>query len=84
MARDGKMNLIDLPVGFHGNHPAYSDWINEKITIAQNGTLTYDKILQIQKEAVIEIEKAYKIWEKQGCKPSDNMNAYFKKLLSNN
>jgi hypothetical protein len=24
MVRDGKMNLIDLPAGFHGNYPAYN------------------------------------------------------------
>ena len=81
MARDGKMNLIDLPVGFHGNHPAYNKWIENKLLMHTNGRLTYDAILQVQKEAVVEIEKAYKAWINQGSMPSANMNEHFKALL---
>jgi hypothetical protein len=46
-----------------------------------NGRLTYDAILQVQKGAIVEIEKAYKAWINQGSMPSANMNEHFKTLL---
>ncbi len=29
--RDSKKNLIEIPEGFHGNHPQYSKWIENQI-----------------------------------------------------
>lgn len=31
LKRDGKMNRMDLPAGFHGNHPQYSEWVARKL-----------------------------------------------------
>ena len=77
MERDSKYNRIELPAGFHGNHPAYTAWIREKLTAAMNkGRLTPDDIYKIKKEALLEIEIAFEYWRKTG----DNMNDYFKIL----
>lgn len=84
MLRDSKANLIDLPAGFHGNHPAYSTWVTNKLNdIAKTG-LSYDKLMKFKREAISEIENAYQLWIDSGKSSSANMNEYFKRLNAQN
>ena len=71
------MIKIELPEGFHGNHPAYSTWINERITDMDN--VSVESIEGLKKEALQHIDDAFQFWNKNKTK-ENNMNSYFKKL----
>jgi len=78
--RDCGKNLKKLPNRFHGNHPAYSKWIEKKLEKLSNtkGGLTEEKINKLLDESKKEIYKAYENFKNTGGK--ENMNDYFKKL----
>ncbi len=76
-------NLIEIPAGFHGNHPAYSDWIHAKLQ--QNigkGGITIDNLNELKNQAQKEISKALRKWEESGR--TINMNTYFKNINQKN
>ena len=79
--RDSGENLKKLPNKFHGNHPAYSKWIETKLEKLSktNGGLTEVKIDKLLDESRKEINKAYENFKNTGGK--ENMNDYFKKLI---
>lgn len=69
--------LLEVPAGFHGNHPAYNEWITRKLNDSRiNGRLLPESVQKVRKDAEIEIEGAYKLWKETGV----NMNSYFKNL----
>lgn len=74
-------NLFDLPEKFHGNHPAYSKWIEMQI-IEHQKTLSKETIQKITNDAKKEIKKAEKVWLKSNG--AINMNEYFKKKNGKN
>lgn len=82
MARDSKVNLLEVPAGFHGNHPAYSKWVTRELEELARDGMTYEKLMDFKRKAVEEIEHAYKIWIDSGKSNNANMNEYFKKLNS--
>ena len=52
ISRDSPENLIDLPEGFHANHPQYSEWIQKQIKkIEETRDVTTDDINNIIYEA---------------------------------
>jgi len=54
MKKNAKDNLINIPAGFHGNHPAYSDWIKDKINeeiASNNGKLTPSSVKKVIDQA---------------------------------
>ena len=79
MKRDSKENRMKLPSGFHGNHPAYSIWIDQQIQEAaiRDGRLTPDALNSIISNAKKEIQKAYNEYLTTGV----NMNSYFKNRI---
>ena len=81
LARDSGKNLKKLPNKFHGNHPAYSQWISMKLdrmATSKNG-ITQEGIDKLLNEASRKINDAYDNFKKTGG--AENMNEYFKKLL---
>ena len=76
MDRD-KGNLVELPEGFHWNHPSYSDWIRDQIRDMRD--ISVESIEELKKNALRHINDAYPIWNKNKTK-ENNMNSYFKKL----
>ena len=75
LKRDGAENLIDIPEGFHGNHPQYSKWIENQINTIE-GEITAEDIERIMNEAQEHIYKAYDKFIKDGY----NLNDYFKEI----
>lgn len=81
LVRDSGKNLKKLPNKFHGNHPAYSQWISMKLdrmATSKNG-ITQEGIDKLLNEASRKINDAYDNFKKTGG--AENMNEYFKKLL---
>ncbi len=77
LKRDSELNRIIVPSGFHGNHPAYSKWIEERLyQEMNNGRITPESVEKVINNATIEINKAYINFKKTG----ENMNSYFKRL----
>ena len=76
------MNRMELPAGFHGNHPQYSDWVARKLDDIkrENKALSPSSVESLIEEAKIEIGRAYDIWLKNGRDKAYNMNEYFRKL----
>lgn len=66
--RDSKKNIIEIPEGFHGNHPQYSKWIENKINTIE-GEITEEDIARIMNEAQEHINKAYDEYLINGKKP---------------
>ena len=75
LKRDGAENLIDIPEGFHGNHPQYSKWIENQVNTIE-GEITAEDIERIMNEAQEHIYKAYDKFIKDGY----NLNDYFKEI----
>ena len=73
--RDSNKNLIEIPEGFHGNHPQYSKWIENQINNIK-GEITEEDIERIMKEAQEHIYKAYDKFKKDGY----NLNDYFREI----
>lgn len=77
LKRDSKLNRIIVPSGFHGNHPAYTDWIRKQLSkYMKNGRITPEDVQEVIKQASSEINKAYLNYSKTG----ERMNSYFKRL----
>ena len=76
------MNLMNLPAGFHGNHPQYSKWIEKELNDIKrtHTSLPYSEVKDLIQRAQIEIGKAYDLWLKNGRDKAYNMNEYFRKL----
>nr|WP_218057864.1 RHS repeat-associated core domain-containing protein [Gilliamella apicola] len=52
-------NLIDLPKPFHGNHPAYSDYVRKKVQqLVDTGKLDLQNIKKLQDHLIDKIKKA--------------------------
>ena len=77
--RDSKKNLIEIPEGFHGNHPQYSKWIENQIN-SIDGEITEEDIARIMNEAQEHINKAYDEYLING----KNLNEYFRTINNNN
>ena len=77
--KDSKKNLIEIPEGFHGNHPQYSKWIENKINTIE-GEITEEDIARIMNEAQEHINKAYDEYLING----KNLNGYFRTINNNN
>jgi uncharacterized protein CbrC (UPF0167 family) len=77
--RDSKKNLIEIPEGFHGNHPQYSKWIENQINNIE-GEITEEDIARIMNEAQEHINKAYDEYLING----KNLNEYFRTINNNN
>ena len=73
--RDGAKNLIDIPEVFHGNHPQFSTWIENRINDIK-GEITEEDIVRIMNEAQEHIYKAYDKFMRDG----DNLNDYFREI----
>ena len=81
LVRDSGKNLKKLPNKFHGNHPAYSQWISmqlDRMATSKNG-ITQEGVDKLLHEASRKINDAYDNFKRTGGK--ENMNDYFKKLL---
>ena len=77
ISRDSPKNLIDLPEGFHANHPQYSEWIHKQIKeIEETRDVTTDDINNIIYEAKCHFQIAWENYLETG----DNINDYFKTL----
>jgi len=75
MKRDVGQNLKKLPSGFHGNHPAYSNYVNGRINnLIRTGNLSAESIKSLQKEMSLMINKAYDNYKLTG----ENLNTFFK------
>ncbi len=75
--RNASYNLKKLPNRFHGNHPAYSKWIEKEIgKLAEKGMFNEKGLRGLIKDANQHINKAYKEFEVSG----QNLNQYFKNL----
>ncbi|WP_228393949.1 SpvB/TcaC N-terminal domain-containing protein [Chryseobacterium artocarpi] len=73
--KNSGMNLKKLPNRFHGNHPAYTNWVKDQIVeLAKDGGLTKEGLEGIIKNANDEINKAYKEFKENG----QSLNEYFK------
>ncbi|MCJ8155264.1 hypothetical protein MKJ01_15980 [Chryseobacterium sp. SSA4.19] len=73
--KNSGVNLKKLPNRFHGNHPAYTNWIKGKIDVLiERNELTKEGLEGIIKEANTEINKAYKEFKESG----QSLNKYFK------
>lgn len=69
--------MIDLPEGFHANHPQYSEWIQKQIKeIEETRDVTTDDINDIIYEAKCHFQIAWENYLEKG----DNINDYFKTL----
>jgi RHS repeat-associated protein len=70
-----KSNLIKLDQPFHGNHPAYSDYVRERIqTLSDAGKLNNKELKKLQDDLISKINDA---------KQSGNtLNDYFKNKVS--
>lgn len=68
-------NLKKLPNRFHGNHPAYTNWIKQEIEkLHRSGNLTEDGLKGLIENANKEINQAYGEFERTG----QSLNDYFK------
>ena len=76
--RDSNKNLIEIPEGFHGNHPQYSKWIENQINNIK-GEITEEDIERIMKEAQEHINQAYEEYLTNG----KNLNEYFRTIINN-
>ena len=76
--RDGAKNLIDIPEVFHGNHPQFSTWIENRINDIK-GEITEEDIVRIMKEAQEHINQAYEEYLTNG----KNLNEYFRTIINN-
>ena len=76
--RDSNKNLIEIPKGFHGNHPQYSKWIENQINNIK-GEITEEDIERIMKEAQEHINQAYEEYLTNG----KNLNEYFRTIINN-
>ena len=78
LRRDSELNRLVVPMGFHGNHPAYSKWIESQLqsVLHETGRLTPESVNKIIQKATEEINNAYINYIRTG----ENMNIYFKKL----
>lgn len=73
--KNSGINLKKLPNRFHGNHPAYTNWVKNKIDdLLAEGDLTKEGLEGVIKEANIELNKAYKEFKESG----QSLNDYFK------
>jgi|GEM_PF-7076678 len=71
---DHAENLLDLPVPFHGNHPRYSKYVEEKIEdLIKSGKMNMQNLKKLQAELREEIEAIFK----SGAK---SLNEYYKNL----
>lgn len=60
ISRDSPENLIDLPEGFHANHPQYNEWIQKQIKkIEETRDVTTDDINNIIYEAKCHFQIAW-------------------------
>ncbi|RIY35167.1 hypothetical protein CKY20_11220 [Capnocytophaga canis] len=67
-------NLIDLDKPFHGNHPKYNEYVNERIKdLIKNNDLNLKSIKELQEELVNHINDA--------MKSGKTLNDYFKEGL---
>ncbi|AEK23236.1 Hypothetical protein Ccan_11200 [Capnocytophaga canimorsus Cc5] len=67
-------NLIDLDKPFHGNHPKYNEYVNERIKdLIKNNDLNLKSIKELQEELVNHINDA--------MKSGKRLNDYFKEGL---
>lgn len=74
--KNSGLNLKKLPNRFHGNHPAYTNWIRDRFSdLASEGKFNKAGIQGVIKKANSEINKAYKEFQKSG----QSLNDYFKK-----
>lgn len=81
MAFPSGKNLKKLPNKFHGNHPAYSQWISmqlDRMATSKNG-ITQEGIDKLLRKASRKINDAYDNFKRTGGK--ENMNDFFKKIL---
>ena len=74
--RDGAKNLIDIPEVFHGNHPQFSTWIENRINDIKGEITEEEDIVRIMNEAQEHIYKAYDKYMRDG----DNLNDYFREI----
>lgn len=79
LKKDSAENLLQLPAGFHGNHPAYNKWIQRQILDKTNGNrpLTIEELDVIKRNASREINRALDAY-KNGS--GLNLNKHFKNL----
>ena len=73
--KNSGINLKKLPNRFHGNHPAYTNWIRERMSDLAADGFTKGGLQGVIKKANSEINKAYKEFQKSG----QSLNDYFKK-----
>nr|WP_273255061.1 AHH domain-containing protein [Pseudomonas sp.] len=73
--KNSGINLKKLPNRFHGNHPAYTNWIKSQFNeLVETGNFTKEGLQGLIKNANSEINKAYKEFRESG----QSMNDYFK------
>ncbi|MBQ0044557.1 MAG: hypothetical protein KBT05_05990, partial [Bacteroidales bacterium] len=81
LKRDGAENILSVPSGFHGNHPAYNKWIQNEISniLKTKPSLNENDVEMLINKAKAMIDKAQESVQKGNTR---NMNSFFKEKVN--